>query len=135
VRKKGSALGIEPLEITVDPVDIHIRLENKISRSVSISPSFRGSIAEGFEMTSQLAIPASVTAEGPRSIIEALREINTGTIDLGGRYENFSVMINIINNDPFIVIYGNKMVEYRGTIRQIARDLQIDNEADEADDL
>ncbi|MDR0300745.1 MAG: hypothetical protein LBI04_00330 [Treponema sp.] len=134
IRKKGSALGIEPLEITVEPADVHIRLENKISRSISISPSFRGSIAEGYEMTSQLIIPAAITAEGPRSNVEALHEFNTETIDLGGRRENFSVMINIINNDPFIVTHGNRMIEYRGTIRQIAREAQINDETDESDE-
>jgi len=119
-RKKGSALGIEPLEITVEPADIHVRLESKISRTVNISPSFRGFIAEGYEMTSQQVIPSSINVEGPRSNVEALQEINTAAIDLDGRFEDFSVMINIINNDPLIVTHGSRMIEYRGTIRQIA---------------
>jgi len=131
IRKKGSALGIEPLEITVEPADIHVRLENKISRTVKISPSFRGFIAEGYEMTSQLIIPASITAEGPRSNVEALYEFNTAIIDLEGRNEDFSVMINILNNDPLIVTHGSRMIEYRGTVQKIARETYIDNEAGE----
>jgi YbbR domain-containing protein len=131
VRKKGSALGIEPLEITVEPIDVHVRLESKISRPVKISPSSRGSMAEGYELTSQSIIPAVINAEGPRSNVEALQEFNTGTIDLEGRRADFSVMINIINNDPLIVTHGNRMIEYRGTIRQIARETQSNYEAGE----
>jgi len=129
IRKKGSALGIEPLEITVEPADIHVRLENKISRAVKITPSFRGFLAEGYEMTSQLIIPAAINAEGPRSNVEALSEFNTAIIDLEGRYEDFSIMINIINNDPFIVTHGSRMIEYQGTIQPINKEAHPDNEA------
>jgi len=128
-RKKGSALGIEPLEITVEPVDIYIKLENKISRSIKVSPSFRGFLAEGYEMTDQLIIPSSITAEGPRSNVDALQEFDTGIVDLEGRYENFSIMINIINNDPLIVTHGSRMIEYRGIIQKTARETYINNEA------
>jgi YbbR domain-containing protein len=129
IRKKGSAIGIEPLEITVEPVDIFVRLENKTTRTIKISPFFRGSIAEGYEMTSQLIIPSEIIAEGPRSNVNALYEFNTGPIDLDGRYENFSVMINIINNDPLIVTHGSRMVEYQGTIQQIAVKTRLNDEA------
>jgi len=128
IRKKGSALGVEPLEITVEPVDILIKLEKKQIKSVNISPSFRGFPEEGYEMTSQLLIPSSVIAEGPRSSMEALYEINTGVIDLNGRYEDFSVMINLIVNDPLIITHGSKMIEYRATIQPITRETRLSDE-------
>jgi len=131
IRKKGSALGIEPLEITVEPVDIYVKLENKISRAVKVSPSFRGFLSEGYEMISQLIIPSSITVEGPRSNVDALQEFDTGIIDLEGRYENFSIMINIINNDPLVVIHGSRMIEYRGTIQKISRGTHLNKEAGE----
>ena len=122
IRRNGSALGVEPLEVSVDPIEISVRLERKTIRNVNVAPVFQGDIAEGYELTSQLVSPASVIAEGPRSGIEALYEFNTGIIDLDGRNEDFSIIVNIINNDPFIVIHGNRMVEYRGTIRRIPRE-------------
>jgi YbbR domain-containing protein len=127
IRKKGSALGIEPLEITVEPVDIFVRLENKISRSIRISPSFRGFIAEGYEMTNQSISPSSITAEGPRTNVEALSEFNTAPVDLEGRSVDFSVMVNIINNDPLIVMRGSRMIEYKGTIQQINGEIRLNN--------
>jgi YbbR domain-containing protein len=123
IRRKGSALGIEPLEISIDPIEITVRLENKVSRHINVSPVFRGTVAAGFELTSQSIIPTSVIADGPRSSMEMLYEFNTRTIDLEGRYEDFSVMVNIINDDPLIIIYGSRMIEYHGTIRQIVREI------------
>jgi YbbR domain-containing protein len=122
IRRKGSALGVEPLEVSVDPIEISVKLERKTIRNINIAPVFQGDIAEGYELTSQIIFPASVIAEGPRSVIEALYEFNTGTIDLNGRYEDFSTIVNIINSDPFIIIHGNRMIEYRGTIRRIPRE-------------
>jgi len=121
IRRKGSALGVEPLEVSVDPIEISVRLEQKIIRNVNVTPIFQGDIAEGYELTSQSIFPETVIAEGPRSGIEALYEFNTGTIDLNGRYEDFSTIVNIINNNPHITIHGNRMIEYRGTIRRIPR--------------
>ena len=131
IRKKGSAAGVEPLEISVDPIEVTIRLENKTSRNINVMPVFRGNVAEGYELTGQSIIPTSVFAEGPRSNVESLYEFYTGTIDLEGRYEDFSVMVSVINNDPFIVIHGNSMIEYRGSIRRIVRGRPVYNPANE----
>ena len=121
IRKRGSALGVEPLEITIEPAEIHIKLENKVSKSINVHPVFRGETAEGFELISQLITPQTITAEGPGSIMENISEFNTTSIDLDGRDEDFSVMVNIINNNPFVSVRGSWIVEYRGIIRSITR--------------
>jgi len=128
IRKKDSALEIEPLEIKVMPAEIPVTLEQKIVRNIPVYPVFRGTIAHGYELTSQSIIPGSVTAEGPRSILENQHDFLTETIDLEGRYGNFSIFINIINENPLVVIHGNKMLEYRGTIRRIMREVSQDSE-------
>jgi len=133
IRKKGGALEIEPLEIKVIPAEISVNLEQKIVRNIPVSPVFRGTIAHGYELTSQSIIPDSVNAEGPRNIIESLYDFLTETIDLEGRYGNFSIFINIINENPLIVIHGNKMIEYRGTIRRITREVIQDVEVEDTE--
>jgi len=126
IRKKGNALGVDPLETSVLPVDILIQLDQKITKNIPVFPVFRGTIANGYELTDQSTRPDSVLAEGPRSIIDSRHEFYTETIDLERRFENFSVMVNIINNEPLITIHGNLTAEYRGTIRRITRGLQED---------
>jgi YbbR domain-containing protein len=121
IRKKNSALGITPLEISVLPIEIPLDLEQKTRRSFPIFPVFLGTVAPGFELSSQQIIPEMIIAEGPRSILENLSGFNTEIIDLDRRYENFSVRVNIINNDPLIFIQGDRMIEYRGAINRIVR--------------
>jgi hypothetical protein len=119
IRKKGSALGVVPLEISVLPIEITLLLVQKVRRDIPVFPVFRGTIAPGYEIISQSIYPGNVAAEGPRTGIETQGEFNTEPISLEGRNENFSVVVNITNNNPLITIYGNRMLEYRAVIRKI----------------
>jgi len=122
IRKKGSALGVEPLEISVLPIEIPLVLEQNVRRSVPIYPVFQGTIAQGFELTDQQIFPNVVIAEGPRSALENKIEFNTEIIDIDRRFDDFSIRVNIVNDNPLIVIHGDRMIEYRGTISRIVRE-------------
>jgi YbbR domain-containing protein len=116
IRKKGTALGVEPLEISVEPLEISLYLERKLEKTVPIRPVFRGKVADGYILADQSLIPSNIAAEGPRSVLEAVSEFHTEAIDLNGRQRDFSITVNILKNDPRIVLYGNGMIEYRGVI-------------------
>lgn len=121
IRKKDNAAGIEPLEISVSPIEFRITLEEKISRFIHVYPAFSGTVAPGFELINQSVTPESVIAEGPRSAIEKLNEFTTSPIDLDGRNSDFTMLVNIKNDNPNITIHGNKMIEYSCTISRIER--------------
>ena len=123
IRKKGSALGIEPLEISVLPIEIPVILELRVRQSIPVFPVLRGTPAEGYELTNQMIIPDRITVEGPRSALNELIGFNTETIDLERRFEDFTARVNIINDDPLVLIQGDRMIEYRGAIRAIPREL------------
>jgi YbbR domain-containing protein len=116
IRKKGTALGVEPLEISVEPLEITLYLERKLEKTVPIRPVFRGKVADGYRLAGQSMIPATAAAEGPRGVLESVSELRTEAIDLNGRQRDFSITVNIITNDPRIVLNGNRTVEYRGVI-------------------
>jgi YbbR domain-containing protein len=127
IRKKGSVLGVEPLEISVLPIEIPVFLEQKVSRNVYVFPVLSGSVAQGYELTNQSLIPASVIVEGPRSILDSHIEFNTETISLDRRYNDFSIMVNIINNNPLLSVHGSSILEFRGSINRIAREERQNN--------
>ena len=125
IRKKGSALGVEPLEISVIPIEIQITLEQRVTRNVDVYPVLQGTVAEGFELRNQSLLPRTVAAEGPRSLMESHLEFNTEIINLDGRYDDFSIMVNVVDDNPLVSIHGNKLLEFRGSISRIAREEQI----------
>jgi YbbR domain-containing protein len=122
IRKKGSALGVEPLEISVLPIEIPLLLEQRVTKNISVFPVLSGTVAQGYELTYQSLIPGSVIAEGPRSVLDSRLDFYTETINLDRRYDDFSIMVNIINDNPLISIQGNRMHEFRGSISLIARE-------------
>lgn len=124
IRKKGSSLGVEPLEINVLPIEIPISLEQKISRSIPVFPVYHGTIAFGYVLKEQSMVPDSLTAEGPRTSIENLHGFLTEAIDINGRFENFSLLTNVINVNPRINIITDTMIEYNGIIDPVRRENQ-----------
>ena len=121
IRKKGSALGVAPLEISVLPIEISLVIEQNIIKSIPVFPVFKGTISQGFELADRQIIPDTIIAEGPRSALEDIKEFNTEIIDIDRRYENFSVRVNIINDNPLISVHGDRMIEFRGVINRIIR--------------
>ena len=127
IRKKGSALGVEPLEISVLPSDISVLLEQNVTRNIPVYPVFLGIIASGYEMTAQSINPGSITAKGPRTVIESHHGFITEAININGRFENLSGFISIKNDNPLIKIFGNMMIEYQCTIQKIVIEKPAEN--------
>ena len=118
-RKKGTALGVEPLQITVDPIEITISLDNKISKFVPVTANLQGQVESGYTMTSYSLNPAQVIVDGPAELMWGISEVFTEAIDLDGRRSDFSTTVNILNRDPLMTIRGNGTTEFHGIIRQI----------------
>jgi YbbR domain-containing protein len=118
IRKKGSALGVGPLETTVTPMEISILLDLKISKTVPLVAVIQGKAASGFDLVHQSISPAEIMVTGPRGAIESLAELYTDPIDMDGRNADFGAVVNIINPNPLFIIRGNGMAEFQGQIRQ-----------------
>jgi hypothetical protein len=118
IRKLGTALGVEPLEISVDPIEISLELDQKMSKYVPLSANLRGSVQAGYNLISYTLTPAQVVVDGPLTLLGNITELSTDYIDLGDRNEDFSVTVNILNRDPLLVIRGNGAAEFRGFVRR-----------------
>jgi len=117
-RKKGTALGVEPLQITVDPAEINFTLDYKISKLVPLLPSFRGQVDSGFIMTSYTLNPNQIIVDGPAELMVNISELYTEPIDLDGRRSDFSGTVNIFHREPLILIRGSGNSVFSGVISQ-----------------
>ncbi|MDR2101780.1 MAG: hypothetical protein LBP43_04350 [Treponema sp.] len=119
IRKKGTALGVEPLEIGVDPLEISLELDHRVSKYVPLTPNMRGYPEQGYELVSYTLNPTQVVIDGPLNATDGISELLTDFIELDGRTEDFSVMVNILNPAPLVMIRGNGMTEFRGFVREL----------------
>jgi YbbR domain-containing protein len=126
VRKKGTALGAGPLQISVEPVEISLELDRKISKYVPITANLRGNLGTGYDLVSYTLSPTQVVVDGPMNILGGISELYTDFIDLEGRTEDFSVVVNILNRDPLLAIRGTGTTEFRGFVRRMVPVRSID---------
>lgn len=118
-RKKGTAQGLEPLEIRVDPLEISLTLDNKVSKYVPVKANTRGSVKQGYELVGFTLNPAQVILDGPSDVMSGIAELTTDMIELEGRSDAFSIMVTILNQNPLVSIRGTAMTEFQGSIKQI----------------
>jgi YbbR domain-containing protein len=117
IRRKGSALVPEPLEITVTPLEVSINLDRRINKTFPLTASIQGSAAAGFELITYSVSPEEITMSGPVRILESLKDIKTDPVDIEGRNSDFTVMVNIANPNPLLSIRGDAFAEFHGFIR------------------
>jgi len=126
-RKKGTAEGIEPLQISVDPMEITFSLDHKVSKFVPISVNFVGQVEAGYNMNSYSIEPNQIVVEGPATLMGSISELQTELIDLSGRRGDFSVTASILHNDPLVVIRGEGTVIFSASVSQIILVRNISN--------
>jgi YbbR domain-containing protein len=116
------------VEISVDPQQVVMELDEKVSRYVPLQPKFEGYPESGYERVSYTLIPPQVVVEGPKSLVDQLSELFTETIELGGRNADFTVTTRIQQGDPLLQIRGGDgMVEFHGSIKKLIRIRSFDN--------
>lgn len=126
-RKKGASASIEPLEISVEPLEIAMTLDFKISKHVQLNANIQGLAQQGYELISYTLTPNEALIEGPLDVLSGIESLSTDTVALGGRSSDFSVMVNIINNNPLVRIRGTGMTEFQGSIREIIHRANFDD--------
>ena len=127
IRKTGVALDVSPLEIRMDPGEVSLSLDHKISKFVPLKANIQGEVESGYILNSYSLNPTQVIIDGPSRLIGFISELNTDIIDLGGRAGDFSLNVNILNQDPLLVIRGSGITEFQGFISRIITVRNIQN--------
>jgi YbbR domain-containing protein len=117
IQTQGNALDAS-LEIQIEPLEVTVQLEEKITKSLEVFPTLTGFPAQGYELTQYFLSPSSVEVEGPRSKVQNLRVVHTEEVDLTGRKESFTIRVRLVQPDPFVSFLGGDVVEFRGMIQE-----------------
>ena len=118
LRKTGSAETVD-VEMSVDPLDAAVTIEEKISKELEVFPQLKGYPAAGYELVQALTTPQLIETIGPRSHIAPIERLETGAVDLTGRREDFSVRVPIRMDDEMVTLVGSSIVEIHGIVREI----------------
>ena len=117
-RKIGSAKNIDQLEVKIEPAEVSIELEKKISRLVKIRPRISGYPAKGRELDQYILSAEEALVEGPRSHVDQLEFIETEEISLDGREADFYLRPEFDIDDPYISFPSGNSVGFQGIIKE-----------------
>ena len=126
IRKKESALNIEPLEIVVYPLNISVHLDRRISKTLPLAAVIKGRVDDGFDLISHTLSPPDVVVTGPLGLLESISEIKTEPIDLDGRNSGFSMEVHIANPNPLLALRGSGIAEFSCSINPTVSVRSID---------
>ncbi|WP_169313547.1 CdaR family protein [Spirochaeta africana] len=118
VSPAGTARGIDPLEIRVEPAEVGLELEYRQSRSVEVVPNIEDNPAPGYELRQSFLTPSAVEIEGPESRVAGIESVSTETVSLAGRRDDFNIRVRLERPDPFVSFPGGDTVDYRGIIEE-----------------
>ena len=116
IRRRGTALEVEPLEISVNPLEIAVRLDRRINMVLPLVAPVQGSVASGFDLVSHSITPAEISVSGPVSVLGDISVVNTSPVLLEGRSTDFNVQLSIINPNSLLSIQDGT-AEFRGLVR------------------
>jgi YbbR domain-containing protein len=118
VEKRGSALGIDPLEISVEPPEIALSIEPRVERDIHVVPSFRGYLEPGYELAGFKLEPSKIEVAGPASLMEEIDDVATEPIELTGRSENFTVRTSLSARNPLLFFLTSDTFVFTAEIRK-----------------
>lgn len=121
-----------PLGVRVDsiqPAQLRVLLEDKITAELAVSPVVEGNPAPGFELQDAQVTPGVVRVSGPRSAIEGLTSVSTEVISVTGRRETVTRAVAVVADDPVVRIEGPATVQLTLAIEEIPVTAQIEEVA------
>jgi hypothetical protein len=118
IRRKGTALDVDALEVTASPLSVTMALEEKLISSIEVVPNLIGFPPPGYELVDYRLSPTQVAVVGPRSVVESISSILTEEIDLARRSEDFSERVRLEKPDDLVVFPGGDVVDFRALITE-----------------
>jgi hypothetical protein len=118
VERKGTAQGVEPLEIRVEPQSITFTLEPLTEKRVMLNPDLKGTPAYGYELVQSGISPQNVVIRGAKSRVQSVTSLDTEEIDLTGRTGSFASKVKILLPNTLLKIAGEAAADFRATIQE-----------------
>ena len=110
---------IEPFEIKTSPEYIPITLEEKTFSFVPVEPLLSGNVAYGYEKESVEIFPETVKISGPRSIIGAIKSVQTDEVKIGGITSTSISRVKILNDNSFLEFDRDALFDVVVNVREI----------------
>jgi len=81
-----------------------VGLEKKqLSKKVNVKTQYSGTVATGYALGEVKSDPAQVTILGDQTRVEAINEISTKAIDISGKQEDFTALVELVQPEGVVL--------------------------------
>ena len=97
--------------VQVAPASVTVQLDEMINRELSVKPLLTGELVAGLVIERTNIVPAKVWVRGPKSLVDAMPNIETLPIDLSGRRVSFREWVHLALPDPNVKLMKQSWIE------------------------
>ena len=97
--------------VQVAPASVTVRVDEMIDRELAVKPLLTGELAAGLVIERTNIVPALVWVRGPKSLVDAMTNIETLPIDLSGRRVSFREWVHLALPDPNVKLLKQSWIE------------------------
>jgi len=107
----GLPRGVEVVRIV--PNRLSLVVDEQMSRTVPVEPSFTGSPPAGYSLYKSPVTPETLTVVGPKSKVEVVSAMGTDPIPLENRMEPFVARVGAVPDSPDIRVLDSRLLTVR----------------------
>lgn len=119
VQVNGTAVTVEPFEVTVEPDRLSLKLEKSMAKKVPIVLSLKGIPADGYEVYETTIEPATAEIDGPETLINKIDSLVTDSLLIDNRTTGFSGTVSLLTENPLVTVQGTRQIQYSVKIHEV----------------
>lgn len=104
LRKSDRLLGMDPLEVTVKPEVLKVKLEKRVLKSIPLVPNYVGEVAHGYKIDNIEVNPPYLEVTGPETIVNKTNQIYTTRVNVSNAETNFTAETNYFELNRLLTV-------------------------------
>ena len=103
---------------SINPPSIRLAFEERAAKVVAVHPEFEGQPARGYSLGEVSVSPSHVTVRGPKSIVDAMSEVQTRPIDIEGLTTGAEERVPLAPIEPHVSVVERQSIDVRFKINE-----------------
>jgi YbbR domain-containing protein len=96
---------------SINPPSIRLQFEERASKVVAIKPTFDGLPARGYTLGEVSVTPSHVTVRGPKSVVDAMSEVQTRPINIDGLTTGGEERVALEPTEPHVTVVERQTID------------------------
>ena len=121
------AMSIEPLEVSVNPAVIPLKIAERVYAQIPVNADIIGEPEEGYHVTNIQVSPRTIQVTGAEPIVKNLSSVMIEPVDITGKNETFTKKSKIYKDNRLVKFEDISDVSVTITIEPIQETKEIEN--------